>query len=715
MRPWRRPRGYILFASIQLIASACGSTSSPEDPEDETERTATIGIEGGVVELNNGASVVVPAGSFAGPHIVTLRETQTDVSSAQALGPSVVLTVEPAASGGVSPATIGPDISVCIPSSNLNLGSVDVVLRSGGILSYVWATQLGSGCVEFSVPPGSYEAEFQAILSERSSTSCNATKLFRRTPGGPSSKRRSIVLIHGLQIDRTSCREFMEWSDAEVAAEWNNFIAGVIDCPSCGPIDDSYNIYFFRYPTLVTPDVAAALLRAELNRLSAEGSAQEFEELVLVGHSMGGLVARYFSAVNEFSDIQKVVTLGTPHRGVYKLERRASGVIGLVSSLQDGRVSLTGALWPDSPGVRSLEWDSNFLADLNGRDGGERRGIYTIAGDISASPQSEPPPWGSFFGTVRLLGKAYEEFHGFDLLESAFSDGIVTTSSALLTGSLTTSPFQGYNHLELKQGGGGAPESDAVFARVRSILLDVGSLAREVRGRLVKNGVGRAGWSMYLVVQPDSAYFLDRIIELPQSTTTTDSQGYFSFFGLETNLTYAIIGRNPSGSYVSDEFRSIHVDELALNSGEALLLPEVDFFYRGPVPNNNTIRTGIGTGSIVFSWNAYTRGISPRYTVHVFNQLDEHHCWQPAFSFVTSVSWDLFCTNASQAGRPTVEGQHAWYVIVETYRGFEARFLGYSYGDSFILDDPRFAKSSLNSGQGLHDGTEPPYASVRPD
>jgi pimeloyl-ACP methyl ester carboxylesterase len=75
-------------------------------------------------------------------------------------------------------------------------------------------------------------------------------------------------------------------------------------------------VHTFSYVPLVNdvPELAA-MLAAEVERVTAAAGT---ERCMIVGHSMGGLIARYY--VQELGGDHKVdtvITLGTPHRGTY--------------------------------------------------------------------------------------------------------------------------------------------------------------------------------------------------------------------------------------------------------------------------------------------------------------------------------------------------------------------------------------------------------------
>lgn len=61
--------------------------------------------------------------------------------------------------------------------------------------------------------------------------------------------------------------------------------------------------------------VAARVLAAEVERICADSG---YEQVHVVGHSLGGLIARYYvQALGGDSRVHTLVTLGTPHRGTH--------------------------------------------------------------------------------------------------------------------------------------------------------------------------------------------------------------------------------------------------------------------------------------------------------------------------------------------------------------------------------------------------------------
>ncbi|MGH8898190.1 MAG: esterase/lipase family protein [Egibacteraceae bacterium] len=109
----------------------------------------------------------------------------------------------------------------------------------------------------------------------------------------------------------------------------NSFEGAILDegHPDCRVPDA--NVVLFPYDFRQSVEVAAELLAAEVKiRLNGLGERDQRRRVVVVAHSMGGLVARYWLGPLEgWRCCRALVTLGTPHRGAPKaLAWLASGV-----------------------------------------------------------------------------------------------------------------------------------------------------------------------------------------------------------------------------------------------------------------------------------------------------------------------------------------------------------------------------------------------------
>lgn len=130
--------------------------------------------------------------------------------------------------------------------------------------------------------------------------------------------RRVCVFIHGLACDERSWRlhadawKGSDWEHALPAGERLHY--GALLAAELG-----FSAVYLRYNTGVSVAANAAQLAAQLEQLVH--AAPQLEELVLIGHSMGGLVARLAreTAVAEGaswpSRANMVICLGSPHQG----------------------------------------------------------------------------------------------------------------------------------------------------------------------------------------------------------------------------------------------------------------------------------------------------------------------------------------------------------------------------------------------------------------
>jgi len=99
------------------------------------------------------------------------------------------------------------------------------------------------------------------------------------------------------------------------------------DIESCGYTVDGAERRFipFAYDWRKSNDVSARALSDKLNE------QESFDEIVLIGHSMGGLVLRYLLESGEFdqqpwfSKVTQLITMGTPHLGASEALQQISG------------------------------------------------------------------------------------------------------------------------------------------------------------------------------------------------------------------------------------------------------------------------------------------------------------------------------------------------------------------------------------------------------
>lgn len=127
--------------------------------------------------------------------------------------------------------------------------------------------------------------------------------------------RLPLILVHG-------------WNPRQIPGPplsdtWNNLISYAARDTS---LSAAYKLYSFTYYSNVAP--VATLGRALRDTIDIQGGADtvfQSRELVIVAHSMGGLVSRYFMTLAQQAGpfrgqaggerVRTLITVGTPHHG----------------------------------------------------------------------------------------------------------------------------------------------------------------------------------------------------------------------------------------------------------------------------------------------------------------------------------------------------------------------------------------------------------------
>ena len=221
----------------------------------------------------------------------------------------------------------------------------------------------------------------------------------------PHAKSRLIVMVHGL------CMSEASWTRQGH------------DHGQCLARDLSADVVYLRYNTGRHISTNGAELAGLLDAL-AEAWPVPLRELVLVGHSMGGLVIRSACAAGEAGRrawvrrLRALVFLGTPHQGA-PLERGGHGVdLLLRASPYTVAFARLGQL--RSAGVTDLRHGSVLDAEWQGRDRHARDGYarhpqplsrrvpaFAIAGSLSraASERSRAPRSDGLVPVASALGR----------------------------------------------------------------------------------------------------------------------------------------------------------------------------------------------------------------------------------------------------------------------------------------------------------------------
>lgn len=147
-----------------------------------------------------------------------------------------------------------------------------------------------------------------------------------------------------------------------------------------------YHVYFYQYPTHLCVKVSGQALAAELRRVLP---ASVSDDLVVIAHSLGGLVARHALQDDDIAPrVRDVITLATPHHGTVLASlvmadariREKVGLFGFFCQRMSRKV------WPITPGLLGMAYD-NWDNLITSKDV-EKYGIY-VNEDLRKLNQSD--------------------------------------------------------------------------------------------------------------------------------------------------------------------------------------------------------------------------------------------------------------------------------------------------------------------------------------
>ncbi len=218
----------------------------------------------------------------------------------------------------------------------------------------------------------------------------------------PNTGGRLVVFLHGLMGNEF----YWQWGGADERGTYGARLAAELGCT---PV-------YVRYNTGLHISENGRDVAELLDRL-LDVWPVEVEQIALVGHSMGGLVARSAAHHGSRSEqrwtgrVRHVVSLGTPHLGA-PLEQGAHVLAETLYKLPETRM-LGAFLRKRSAGIRDLRHGSLVDEDWRGRDPNDLRAaacseVPLLEGAthcfVSATVTREPDhPLGRLLGDILVL------------------------------------------------------------------------------------------------------------------------------------------------------------------------------------------------------------------------------------------------------------------------------------------------------------------------
>jgi pimeloyl-ACP methyl ester carboxylesterase len=211
-----------------------------------------------------------------------------------------------------------------------------------------------------------------ALFAKDVQCSGDEKKLYAYPGTAADSSKTPVILIHGWQATWTHCSDFAAWEPG--AATFGTLAEQVR-----AQLPGDYQLYVLRYPTMEPVANAVAFLRQQV-----VSRGWDKRDVVLVGHSMGGLVGRGYMAAYGSSGVRALVTLGTPHLGSPLAEDGGPQRSAIFKCL--GGLGLAGKwLYPESAGYRDLSPAGAWIQSLRDQKGGADR-TYSFAGTAADPP-----------------------------------------------------------------------------------------------------------------------------------------------------------------------------------------------------------------------------------------------------------------------------------------------------------------------------------------
>ncbi|MEO6571218.1 MAG: hypothetical protein ABIO83_06685 [Ilumatobacteraceae bacterium] len=301
------------------------------------------------------------------------------------------------------------------------------------------------------------------------------------------------------------------------------------------------NLVLFPYDWRLSNRASAAALGRTIEPLLEQFRAQPGRadaKVVFVGHSMGGLVARYYVDVLGGHEItRKIITLGTPHRGaVNALNNLVNGVSKGFGPLKIDLTEMARSmpslyqLLPEyacidtSGGLRKTtevtvpELGTAQIADAMRFHDELRAAAATHSAGYDAHPilaQTQPTDT-----TARIVDNKVETMRTISGRDDG-GDGTVPRLSAVPYGVKPDSPTVRY----VKDKHGALPANDPVLVELEGVLTANDVIARDIGADIgvVTDDLLFAGDGIEATIEVESGFVIDAVLHARNGTTVTST------------------------------------------------------------------------------------------------------------------------------------------------------------------------------------------------
>jgi pimeloyl-ACP methyl ester carboxylesterase len=226
--------------------------------------------------------------------------------------------------------------------------TVKAVEIGGQVIEYVISIPVSAASNVAGAVAGGVEWTVQYSVGTDDCTSSPNAWDFRRgklRPGdandrGPADPDRiPVILVHGIQLLQPTCNLVERFQPDAAGQTWPDVVNLMLSDPN---LKSRFDPWIFRYPTFYSIESNGERLAGFINK------AFPGRDILILAHSMGGLVSAYYLAINPPNGVRQLITLDTPFAGTELAQGFAS------QSQLDAAWSCVGPLGPGAIDLVSL-------------------------------------------------------------------------------------------------------------------------------------------------------------------------------------------------------------------------------------------------------------------------------------------------------------------------------------------------------------------------